>query len=173
MGLETCSRAAMSSSDVAWKPRSLNICAAVDNTALRLASRCCSRTGPAARAMAVPAHAGGARRGLGAARGWKVGPWGCLLVGVPGKSLMPPGRTLQNLLQVTSLRKSSPTRLQENPQRQTPQVLKLLPRSEMAGWARQTRAVISRGTKGFAHRPLICPATAHPFHFQEFFHDPP
>ena len=53
------------------------------------------------------------------------------------------GGRFKNLLWQLVYVKVASTRLQENPQRQTQQVLKRPPRSETAGWARQTRAVIS------------------------------
>ena len=75
----------MSSSDVAWKPRSLNICAAVDNTALRFGLALLFALGGLRPGRWLCQRTRRARR-AGAARGWKVGAMGCLLVGVPGKS---------------------------------------------------------------------------------------
>src|SRR5437868_631873 len=69
-----CSRSATSSSEVAWKPFSLNICAATRSTASRLLARSRSRSPPGAqgdstagafaRGLRTAADLAGARRGL-------------------------------------------------------------------------------------------------------------
>ena len=52
-------------------------------------------------------------------------------------------------------------------------VLKLLPCSETAGWARQTRAAVPTASRFLPTGPDLPSHGASPFHFQEIFHDPP
>ena len=76
----------MSSSDVAWKPRSLNICAAVDNTALRLGLALLFARGGLRPRRWLCQRTRAVRAGLGCHAGVEGESHGVSLVGVPGKS---------------------------------------------------------------------------------------